>query len=95
MNEVNLSELAQQSGYSLRSLELIFRRSVGMTPGRWFTNIRLNGALRDLIAPTPGCSVTDVATRWGFRHLSRFAEQYRNAFGELPSQTLARAAKRV
>ena len=89
--DVDLSEIARASGYSLRSVERIFRRGVGMTPGRWFTNIRLNGALRDLLAPTALCSITDVATRWGFRHLSRFAQQYRQAFGELPNQTLARA----
>jgi transcriptional regulator GlxA family with amidase domain len=26
--------------------------------------------------------------RWGFFHQSRFAQQYRERFGELPSQTL-------
>lgn len=88
---VDMSDIARRSGYSKRSLELIFRRGVGMTPGRWFMNVRLNGALRELISPEAGCTVTDVATRWGFRHLSRFAEHYRRTFGELPSQTLARA----
>ncbi|MBS0454839.1 MAG: AraC family transcriptional regulator [Proteobacteria bacterium] len=95
MTEVDLTEIARRSGYSLRSIEHIFKQRVGMTPGRWFANMRLNGALRDLIAPVAGCSVTDVATRWGFRHLSRFASQYRGTFGELPSQTLARAQARM
>ena len=89
--EVDLTEIARRTGYSLRSIEHIFRQRVGMTPGRWFTNIRLNGALRDLVAPGAGCSVTGVATKWGFRHMSRFAAAYRTAFGELPSRTLARA----
>ncbi|MBS0344045.1 MAG: helix-turn-helix domain-containing protein [Proteobacteria bacterium] len=93
--DVDLTEIARRSGYSLRSIEHIFKQRVGMTPGRWFANIRLNGALRDLIAPGEGCSVTEVATRWGFRHLSRFASQYRGTFGELPSQTLARAQARM
>lgn len=87
----SLDEIARRSGYSRRALELIFNRSVGMPPGRWFMNLRLNGALRELLAPSPGCRVIDVATRWGFRHLPRFAEHYRRAFGELPSQTLVRA----
>lgn len=92
---LDLSDIARRSGYSQRSLELIFRRGVGMSPGRWFSNIRLNGALRELVAPAPECTVTEVATRWGFRHLSRFAEQYRRTFGELPSQTLSRAIARA
>ena len=39
--DVALADIAQRSGYSLRSLELIFRRSVGMTPSRWFMTARL------------------------------------------------------
>jgi hypothetical protein len=30
-----------------------------------------------------------VASRWGIRHLGRFAGEYRKMFGELPSRTLA------
>lgn len=88
---IALAKLAKRSGYSLRALELIFRRSVGMTPGRWFMNIRLNGAMRDLLVPEPACTVSDIATKWGFRHMSRFAQQYRTMFGELPSETLGRS----
>jgi len=90
-DEIGLDDIARRSGYSRRALELIFNRSVGMPPGRWFANLRLNGALRELLAPTPGCCVADVASRWGFRHLPRFAQAYRKAFGELPSHTRARA----
>ncbi|MGT2509152.1 helix-turn-helix transcriptional regulator [Cupriavidus basilensis] len=89
--DIALSEIARRSGYSLRALQLIFRRSVGMTPGRWFLNIRLNGALRDLVTGDAASTVSAVATRWGFRHYSRFSRAFRDAFGELPSETLRRA----
>lgn len=91
---LELADIARHSGYSRRALELIFKRSVGMPPGRWFMNVRLNGVLRDLLAPTHGCRVADVATKWGFRHLPRFAEHYRRAFGELPSETMGRSLRR-
>lgn len=86
----SLISIAQRTGYSLRALELIFRNSVGMPPGKWFLNMRLNGALRDLLMATANCSVSSIATRWGFQHLSRFSEQYRKTFGEYPSHTLVR-----
>jgi len=89
--DVALFEIARRSGYSLRALELIFRHSVGMTPGNWFMNVRLNGVLRDLMAGEPTGTVADVAAKWGFRHMSRFSGQYRKTFGELPSQTLNRS----
>lgn len=90
---VELDELARRSGYGRRALELIFNRSLGMPPGRWFLNIRLNGVMRDLLLAPPDSQVTTVASRWGFQHLSRFAFQYRRAFGELPSETLRRARR--
>jgi len=90
-SDITLADIARRSGYTLRSLELIFRRSVGMTPGRWFMNARLNGALRDLVAAAPNDTVSGVAFKWGFRHLSRFSQYYRDAFGESPSDTLRRA----
>jgi AraC-like DNA-binding protein len=33
-------------------------------------------------------NVSEVAYRWGFTHLGRFAGAYRARFGESPSQTL-------
>lgn len=92
--DIALSEVARRSGYTLRSLEIIFRRSVGMTPGRWFMNARLNGALRDFLTCGIDATISDIAMKWGFRHMSRFAEYYRRTFGELPRDTLARSGAR-
>lgn len=92
--DVTLTDIARRSGYTLRSLEMIFRRSVCMSPGRWFMTARLNGALRDLLTSSPDASVSEIAMKWGFRHMSRFSVYYRNAFGELPSATLARSNMR-
>lgn len=91
---MELDDIARRSGYSRRALELIFNRTVGMPPGRWFMNIRLNGVMRDLLTAAPNGNVSEVAMRWGFRHLARFASHYRRAFGELPSQTLGRSLSR-
>ena len=46
-------------------------------------------ARRALREATPDAmTVTDVATRYGFWQLGRFAVEYRSLFGELPSVTL-------
>ena len=53
---------------------------------------RLAAAHQDLLDADPagGASVAEIAHRWGFAHLARFAERYRQAYGEKPSETLRR-----
>jgi len=49
----------------------------------------VRAVLRD--ADTPPASVEEVARRYGFSELGRFAAIYRTVFGEIPSMTLRRA----
>lgn len=44
-----------------------------------------------LISSSPTeTTVAAIARRWGFAHLSRFAQRYHAEFGEQPSETLRR-----
>jgi AraC-like DNA-binding protein len=84
----SLSDMARQAGVSGRRLQQGFHEHVGLTPTAYLRRVRLEGAHRDLQAGTP--SVTDIAYRWGFSNLGRFARAYRERFGEPPSETLRR-----
>ena len=54
-------------------------------------NRRLDAVYRTLLGSEPGeVTVTRTATDSGFYHLSRFAADYFEAFGEHPSETLHR-----
>jgi len=91
----SLAELCSVAGVSERTLEYAFQEQLGMPPGRVLRLRRLNQVRRELRAADPGTTrVTDVAMRWGFRQLGRFAADYRALFGERPSETLARATRR-
>jgi transcriptional regulator GlxA family with amidase domain len=54
---------------------------------------RVGDELADASRTRSSAAVTTAASRWGFVHLGRFAQQYRQLFGEPPSQTL-RASSR-
>jgi AraC-like DNA-binding protein len=62
-----------------------------MSPKRYLLRRRMAFVRRALRAAEPDAvTVTDVATRYGFGQLGRFAVGYRRLFGELPPDTLQR-----
>ncbi|PWK50537.1 AraC family transcriptional regulator [Actinoplanes xinjiangensis] len=84
-----VGELAAIAGMSVRSLQSGFRRHIGSAPMTYLQQIRLTRAHETLRTGDPAAiTVADVANRWGFAHLGRFASAYRKRFGESPSETL-------
>jgi AraC-like DNA-binding protein len=74
-----------------RTLRACCQQQLGISPKHYLLLRRMHLAHRALRSAAPEeSSVTDVATRFGFWHLSRFAGNYRQIFGETPSTTLQR-----
>lgn len=88
-----IDDVCRHVGVSRRKLQNCFHQTLGCSPAQFLRVMRLNGVRRALQNPekTSPASVGDVAAHWGFWHLSRFAGDYRDLFGELPSETLRRA----
>ncbi|MEB3964319.1 AraC family transcriptional regulator [Streptomyces kunmingensis] len=85
-----VTALAEISGVGIRRLQQGFRQHVGMSPMDYLRRTRLARAHEELRAKETGqATVTDVAYRWGFTHLGRFAGAYRQRYGVTPSTTLA------
>lgn len=89
---VTLVDIARAAGVAPRTLQLGYRTILKSSPMRSLTRERLRRVRFELIAGAGSEPVTDVAFRWGFAHLGRFAGDYRREFGELPSETVRRAA---
>jgi AraC-like DNA-binding protein len=84
-------DVAAAVGLSVRALQDGFHRYLETTPTLYLREVRLRRVHDDLLAADPrAAKVTDIAIRWGFLQLGRFAAQYRKRFGESPSATLRR-----
>ncbi len=93
-DDIGVADVVAASGVALRTLYLAFGRRHGMAPMAWLRQRRLERARADLVAGDPSVtSVTEVALRWRFWHLGRFAAAYRQRFGESPSETLHRGRR--
>src|SRR3984885_8847428 len=90
------AELARATGASARTLQRAFERSDQPSPMLYLRRLRLQRVHAELAANSPdSLTVTMVAGRWGFMHLGRFASQYRQLFGETPSETLRARGQRA
>ncbi len=86
---VRISEVAAELGMSGRTLRAQFKKSVGVSPMRYLWLRRMAMAHHALVrAHSENVSVTEIALRYGFSELGRFAVSHRELFGESPSVTL-------
>jgi methylphosphotriester-DNA--protein-cysteine methyltransferase len=74
---------------SERTLRMCCQEHLRMGPKRYLLLRRMHLAQQALRRAAPDAtSVTDIATRFGFWQLGRFAVEYQSLFGEAPSATL-------
>ncbi|WP_322045675.1 helix-turn-helix domain-containing protein [Paraburkholderia sp. J67] len=81
---LSVAELCVRMHASRRTLQYAFEEITGISPLAYMRAVRLARVRKELVH---AASVTEVATRWGFWHFGNFAGEYREQFGELPSET--------
>jgi len=90
---LDLAALAAIGSVSTRTLQRHFKAFLGKTPQAVLHDIRFERAREDLLRASSTSKVTDIALRYAFVHLGRFSVEYRERYGEKPSETLLRRRK--
>lgn len=85
---LTLEDIAASACVSVRTLCRAFKDARGTTPMAMLRTLRLARAHEELAGCEGKGSVTEIAMKWGFTHLSRFAASYRERYGESPFETL-------
>jgi AraC-like DNA-binding protein len=88
---LTVTGVSAEIGVPERTLRACCTEVLGMSPSRYLRLRRLNMVRTALqrATPAPG-AITELAKRYGFSELGRFARSYRHTFGEAPSATLRR-----
>jgi AraC-like DNA-binding protein len=85
---LRLADIAGATDVPTRTLLSAFQRFRDCSPMQYLRKLRLELARQRLCKPAIDTTVASVAMDCGFLHLGRFAQAYREQFGESPSATL-------
>lgn len=91
---ITLERLCAISGVRGRALQKSVMALRGQSPLEWVTARRLAAVRAQLLEDPAKAAISRVALDFGFTHLGRFSACYREAYGELPSETLSDARSR-
>jgi len=91
---IDFDQLVTITGVSMRTIYREFSESGRGSPGQFAKRVRLRRAAELLREADQHTSVVSVAFKCGFQNLGRFASEYRETTGELPSETLKSARQR-
>jgi transcriptional regulator GlxA family with amidase domain len=81
---LTVAAIARRVTVTPRTLETIFRKSIGETPGAYYLRLRLNAARR-LVVDTR-VAMADIAARTGFSSASGFSRAFVKTFGMAPTR---------
>ena len=90
---ITLTELEAISGLSRRTLQVQFLDAFGLSPMRWVREQRLLEVRQRLSRGGAGDTVTAISMEFGLAS-PHFPKEYKQRFGEFPSETLANTKKR-
>lgn len=86
---ISLADIASAVFVTPRALQYMFRKHRDITPTEYLRQVRLHQAHLDLLAGNQDTtSVSEIARKWGFAHLGRFASHYRQLYDQSPHVTL-------
>lgn len=92
---VTIEEISAVTGVGVRAMFRTFGEYRGYSPMAFMKQVRLQHARRMLQSPDDKTSVVAVSLACGFHNGGHFARYYREAFKELPADTLRKARSNV
>ena len=81
---ISIAEISRRVGTSHRSLDRLFQRHFGATPGQHFRKLRLSRAAT-LLTQT-GLPVSEIALNCGFSTASHLGRYFRETYSQTPNQ---------
>lgn len=89
LNEIiSVSQVSQFVNIPERTLRYNFEKKYNISPKDFIQKLRLNAVKKRLSANLETPIIYKIASEYNFWHMSQFTRDYKNLFGELPSETI-------
>lgn len=88
MDIISTKTLCKNIKISERNLRYKFDELTGLSPMKFIKYLRLNRVRKEIKNSDHKANISLIASKWGFNHSGQFATDYKNLFGEYPSDTL-------
>jgi AraC-like DNA-binding protein len=85
-NKITLTDLVRATGYSERSIQLIFNKHFNLSPYEYIEEERLLRAKALIQLHKQNRKIADIAQDAGLMHLGRFSVNFKKRFGLSPSE---------
>ena len=87
--DINIRMLAKDLNISERQLHNAFKANYGVSPKKFLQQLRLNAIKHELLIANPKqTTISNIAFKYKFLHMSHFTNEYKKLFGQTPSTTL-------
>jgi AraC-like DNA-binding protein len=84
-NKITIADLTKITGYSERSLQMVFQKHFNRTPFEYIEAERLEKAKAIIEAQKQSKKIAEIAQEVGLIHLGRFSVNFKKRFGISPS----------
>ncbi len=81
---ITIDQISSKIELSVRMLEMLFSKSLQISPGKYYRQLRLQAASRLMIETR--IPLQEVAVRTGFNSLTAFSRSFNNHFGNSPGK---------
>jgi AraC-like DNA-binding protein len=87
--DIRIDKLAREYKVCEQTIQNSFKSLYGFTPKKFLNILKLNLVHKDLKESySSNTTVSNIAYKWGFMHLGRLSQNYKELFNENPSDTL-------
>ena len=88
IHPVTINDISKKLFTSKTNLSTHVRKAIGLSPMSFIKCARLEQVRQNLLRQQSNASVTEIANRFGFTSRGHFARDYKELFGERPSDTI-------